>query len=76
MLGSYEAICDHGQVKWLGDQPAEEEMRVIVTVLPKQSDSLTVQMTHEPSSRIAGKGKVLGDIVEPVSLASDWDSLK
>lgn len=40
MLRSYEAIYDHGKVRWLGEQPVEEEMRVIVTVLPKQVDGL------------------------------------
>jgi len=29
---SYEAICDHGQMKWLGDRPDVEEARVIVTI--------------------------------------------
>ncbi|NOT17944.1 MAG: hypothetical protein HOP20_07775 [Sulfuriferula sp.] len=76
MLRSYEAIYDHGVVRWLGDQPVEEEMRVIVTILPKQTDGLTVKMPHQPSSRIAGKGKVLGDIVAPVSLETDWNCLK
>ena len=29
---SYEAIYDHGQMKWLGDRPDVEEARVIVTI--------------------------------------------
>ena len=32
-LQSYEAIYDHGQMKWLGDLPRLEEARVIVTIL-------------------------------------------
>jgi len=32
-LQSYEAIYDHGQMKWLGDRLDVEEVRVIVTIL-------------------------------------------
>ena len=39
MLKSYEAIYDHGQMKWLGDQPPVEEARVIVTILSDNSPS-------------------------------------
>lgn len=33
MLKSYEATLDHGQVKWLGEQPNIESARIIVTIL-------------------------------------------
>lgn len=63
MLQSYEAIYDHGIMKWLGDQPADVEARVIVAILPNMTASSTSRMSHQPSSRIAGKCKVLADIV-------------
>ena len=72
MLRSYEAIYDHGKMQWLGDQPADEEVRVIVTILPGKTVPVS-KMPHQPSSRIAGKGKVLGDVVSPVASLSDWN---
>ena len=74
MLQSYEAIYDHGQMKWLGDRPPVEEARVIVTILSAPPSASGAK--HEPSSRIAGKGKVLGDIVSPSAPAEDWNCLQ
>jgi len=75
MLQSFEAIYDHGQIKWLGDKPPVEAARVIVTMLP-QLERTTPQDRRTPSPRIAGKGKILGDIVAPVIPESDWNVLK
>ena len=75
MLQSFEAIYDHGQIKWLGDKPPVEAARVIVTMLP-QLERTTPQDRRAPSPRIAGKGKILGDIVAPVIPESDWNVLK
>jgi len=66
MLQSYEAIYDHGQIRWLTDKPPVEEARVIVTMLPPQAGAAS-QPWWAPSARIAGKGKILGDIVAPVA---------
>ena len=33
MLRSYEAIYDHGQLRWVNDAPKETPLRVIVTVI-------------------------------------------
>lgn len=75
MLQSYEAIYDHGQMKWIGDCPQVDKAHVIVTVL---ADALPTVPAGQrvPSSRIAGKGKVLGDIVSPVASVDDWSCLK
>ena len=75
MLASYEAIYDHGQLRWLTDKPPVDQARVIVTMLPAQA-SATSQTRRVPSARIAGKGTILGDIVEPVVPEGDWDALK
>jgi len=75
MLQSYEAIYDHGRIRWLTDKPPVEEARVIVTMLAPQVSSVS-QSCRAPSARIAGKGKILGDIVAPVAPESDWDALK
>jgi hypothetical protein len=59
MLKSYEATLDHGQVKWLGEQPNIKSARVIITIL----DETGPRMRRKPPRSIAGKGKTLGDIV-------------
>ena len=74
MLQSYEAIYDHGQMRWLGERPPVEEARVIVTILSAPPSAYGAK--HEPSSRIAGKGRVLGDIVSPAAPAEDWNCLQ
>lgn len=75
MLQSYEAIYDHGRLRWLTDKPPVEEARVIVTLISSQASAAT-QICRAPSARIAGKGRVLGDIVAPVVPEGDWDALK
>ena len=74
-LQSYEAIYDHGQMKWLGESPQVEEARVIVTVL---SESITMATTarHQPSARIAGKGRIVGDIISPAEPVENWNCAK
>lgn len=74
MLQSYEAIFDHGTIRWLGDKPQVETARVIVTMLAPM-DSTQPKTRHKPSSRIAGQGKVIGNLLEPVIPASDWTVL-
>lgn len=74
-LQSYEAIYDHGQMKWLGDRPDVEEARVIVTVL-SDKDIVPTIMRRQPSARIAGKGKILGDILSPAAPIEDWNCAK
>ena len=73
MLKSYEAIYENGQVKWLGEQPAVQSARLIVTVL--EETTLPVKRRYPPAS-IAGKGKTLGDIVSPIVDEGDWECLK
>jgi hypothetical protein len=75
MLQSYEAIYDHGQIRWLTDKPTVEEAHVIVTMLPSSTGS-AIPPKKTPSSRIAQKGRILGDIVSPVVPEDDWAALK
>lgn len=75
MLQSYEAIYDHGQIRWLGDSPPSEKSRVIVTLLPPQ-DQQTPRFQRVPSPRVAGKGRILGDIMAPAASADEWDALR
>ena len=73
MLKSYEAIYENGQVKWLDEQPTVESARLIVTVL--EEETILVKRRFPPAS-IAGKAKILGDIVSPIVDEEDWDCLK
>lgn len=75
MLKSYEAIYDHGTIRWLADKPHVDEARVIITMLPPQAN-VAPETCRTPSARIAGKGRILGDIVAPVAPEGDWDALK
>jgi len=74
-LQSYEAIYEHGQMKWLGDRPQVEEARVIVTILSDKSIAPT-PVRHQPSARIAGMGKILGDIFSPAAPIEYWNCAK
>ena len=74
-LQSYEAIYDHGKMKWLGDRPQVEEARVIVTILSDKGIAPT-PVRHQPSARIAGRGKILGDILSPAAPIEDWNCAK
>lgn len=74
-LQSYEAIYDHGQMRWLGDSPQVEEARVIVTIL-SELNAIAPSVKHQPSTRIAGKGKIIGDIISPAAPIEEWNCAK
>ncbi|MGB3651731.1 MAG: hypothetical protein WBA41_11030 [Rivularia sp. (in: cyanobacteria)] len=73
MLQSYEAIIENGQLKWLGSEPEISKARVIVTIL---SDAQPQTLRRNPPGSIAGKGKILGDLVSPIVEEQDWECLK
>jgi hypothetical protein len=68
MLKSYEAIYENGQVKWLAEQPQLSSARVIVTILSED----TPIKRRIPPVALAGKVKILGDIVSPIVDKEDW----
>lgn len=73
MLKSYEATLDHGKLQWLGEAPDVVKARIIVTVVEDQSP---IPPRRQPPSSIAGKGRTLGDLIEPIVPAEDWECLK
>lgn len=75
MLQSYEAIYDHGQIRWLADKPTVDNVHVIVTMLSPQAHAGT-EHTRVPSARIAGKGRILGEIVAPAVPDDEWEVLR
>ena len=68
MLNSYEAILDHGQLKWLDQAPPLEHARVIVTVLPATPAQPT---RRKPPASLAGKVRENGDVMSSLT-ADDW----
>ena len=74
MLQSYQALYNHGHLTWLTDKPSLEEARVIVTLLSPE-DAPVLKAKRQPSRRIAGQGKILGDIIAPAAPVEDWQDL-
>jgi hypothetical protein len=73
MLKSYEAIYENGQVKWLSEQPTIRSARVIVTIL---EETEPIVKRRSPPASMAGKVKILGDIISPIVDEEDWECLK
>lgn len=79
MLKSYEAVYENGQVKWLNEQPPVSAARIIVTVLEESVPDVGLEPLAKrryPPASIAGKGKTVGDIVNPIVAEEDWECLK
>ncbi len=53
-----------------------DEMEVEVIVLPSVRTEITPAAVRYPSPKIAGKGRILGDIMAPAVPETDWDVLK
>jgi hypothetical protein len=74
MLQSYEAVYEKNCLRWIDEKPDIDQAHVIVTILPSFKH-ISAPSSRRPSPRIAGKGKILGDIMTPLS-ENDWDALK
>ncbi len=53
-----------------------DEMEVEVIVLPSVRADISPTVARHPSPKIAGKGRILGDIMAPAVPEADWDVLK
>ena len=73
MLKSYEAVYEQGRLKWLDGQPDIDSARVIVTILVQNG---VKAKRRSPPASMAGKVKILGDIVAPLVDDEDWECLK
>ena len=76
MLKSYEAIYENGQIVWLSEQPQVSSARIIVTILAEEASSIVSKKRRIPPVSLAGKVKILGDIVSPIVDEEDWECLK
>ena len=81
MLRSYEAIYDHGQLRWVNDAPKETPLRVIVTVIDeaKTSNLESTGKRRRPPPELAGMMCVVNaedNLMEPAIPETEWDVLK
>ena len=60
-----------GQIISLPTLPPNAQLEAIFLVL----DQNTKKTRKGPSKKIAGKGKITGDIMNPVVEAEDWNAL-
>ena len=65
MLQSYEAIYDHGQIKWVDEAPPAGPARVVVTLLDSVQKTVAAKL-RQPSPKLRGTVKVLGDLTAPL----------
>jgi hypothetical protein len=70
MLKSYEAIYDHGRLKWIGDAPQVDNAKVIVTVLADLSSTLK---QRQPPPELKGTVQIFGDLLEPAISEDEWE---
>ena len=59
----------------VGETPNVKKAKVIVTILEKR-DNPPGRSKREPSFNIAGKGRILGDIISPAASVEDWNCAK
>lgn len=52
------------------------EKRVEVIVLPLEEPASVPTPQRKPHPDIAGKGRILGDIVSPVCAPEEWEALR
>jgi hypothetical protein len=80
MLKTYEVTIENGQVIWLDEKPQVSSARALVTILEdttaKPIDAQNIPRRHFPIASLAGKVKILGDIVSPIVDEEDWECLK
>lgn len=66
----------HGNSLTMALPEAFNEMLVEVIVLPLDKP-VSAQAPHrQPHADIAGKGKILGDIISPACPPDDWEALR
>ena len=61
-----------GHLKQLPSLPPNSRIEAVFLVL----ETTQKGQRRKPSTKIAGKGRILGDIVTPVVPPDDWDALR
>jgi len=75
MLKTYEVAIENGQVVWLEEKPEVTSGRALLTIVEENSVPNT-RRRRFPIPSLAGKVKILGDIVSPIIDEEDWECLK
>jgi len=65
----------HGYLKQLPRLPPNVQLEAIFLVLTEYSQPSSSIPRRKPSPKIAGQGRILGDIVAPVTAPADWEVL-
>lgn len=76
MLKTYEAIYDHGTIRWIDIPPEVENARLIITVLPESVQQMEAQPTRrKPSAKLKGKTTVIGDVISSLHTEEEWEAM-
>ncbi len=74
MLKSYEAVYDHGELKWVGDQPPDGRLKVIVTVVEEESEQVALLDFLERTRGCVSPPKSNHEIDSDVrSMPDEWE---
>lgn len=65
---------EQGRLTQLPTLPPNTTVEVIV--LLDEAESAAGKRRNQPPASIAGKGRILGDIMSPATSAEEWDALK
>ncbi|GEM_PF-194765 len=65
----------HGYLKQLPRLPPNVQLEAIFLVLTEYPQSSSSIPRRKPSPKIVGQGRILGDIVAPVTAPADWEVL-
>ncbi|NWG31299.1 MAG: hypothetical protein HXY29_07375 [Rhodocyclaceae bacterium] len=78
MLNSYEAVYDHGTIRWIDQPPPLEKARVIVTVLPAANETPQPVASRRPSPKLRDTRLLVDaeELLKPIVPESDWDVLR
>lgn len=67
MLKTYEAIYDHGHIRWIDALPKVDSARLIITLLPGPAEQIEITPERRvPPDQIKNKTFVSGGIVSPI----------
>lgn len=72
----FESKISNGIIHLPSEFRQWEQKTVRVIVLEKETATMTRKPRRTPHSAIAGKGKTIADLLEPVVDESDWECLK
>jgi len=79
MLKSYDAVYDHGALKWVGDAPPIDDVSKVVVVVdvPSKTKKNKLSDTQKVLSSTRGawsSGKSIGEVDKEIeNMRADWE---